>query len=92
MFILHWPVMLLIRWVFYQQLGLAPVPTIVLMFVGGLTLSMIIVWKVKRFKTPFIKEVSLVLAGANSGAHIEEVIRHGERWHQNHCQEQQSLS
>lgn len=25
-----------------------------------------------------IKEVSLVLAGANSGAHIEEVIRHGE--------------
>ena len=25
-----------------------------------------------------IKEVSLVLAGANSGAHIDEVIRHGE--------------
>lgn len=25
-----------------------------------------------------IKEVSLVLAGANSGAHIEEIIRHGE--------------
>ena len=63
MFILHWPVMLLIRWVFYQQLGLAPVPTIVLMFVGGLTLSMIIVWKVKRFKTPFIKEVSKVVLG-----------------------------
>ena len=62
-FILHWPVMLVIRLVFYQKLQLAPMPSIVLMFVGGLLIPMLIVWLVKKCKFPFMNGFSKVVLG-----------------------------
>lgn len=62
-FILHWPVMLVIRLVFYQKIHLAPLPTIALMFVGGLTISMLIAWMVRKCKTPFMKGVAKIVLG-----------------------------
>ena len=62
-FIVHWPVMLMIRLVFYQKLHLAPLPTIALMFVGGLTISMLIAWLVRKCKTPFMKGFAKVVLG-----------------------------
>lgn len=62
-FIVHWPVMLVIRLVFYQKLHLAPLPTIALMFIGGLTISMLIAWLVRKCKTPFMKGFARVVLG-----------------------------
>ena len=62
-FILHWPVMLVIRLVFYQKLHLAPLPMIALMFVGGLTISMLIAWMVRKCTTPFMKGFAKMVLG-----------------------------
>lgn len=62
-FILHWPVMLVIRLVFYQKLHLAPLPTIALMFVGGLTISMLIAWLVRKCSTPIMNGFAKVVLG-----------------------------
>lgn len=62
-FIVHWPVMLVIRLVFYQILRWAPLLTIVLIFTGGLTISMLIAWQVSKCKTPFMKGFAKVVLG-----------------------------
>lgn len=62
-FIVHWPVMLVIRLVLYQKLHLASLPTIAMMFIGGLTISMLIAWLAGRCKTPFMKSFTRVVLG-----------------------------
>lgn len=62
-FILHWPVMLVIRLVFYQILHWAPLPTIVLMFTGGLTIFILIAWLVRKSNKPFMKGFAKVVLG-----------------------------
>ena len=62
-FIVHWPVMLVIRLVLYQKLHLASLPTIAMMFIGGLTISMLIAWLAGKCKTPFMKGFARVVLG-----------------------------
>lgn len=62
-YIMHWPILMVIRLVVYQKLHWAPVPTMLTMFLGGLLIAAFIAWLFRQFKSPFMKGFSKVVLG-----------------------------
>lgn len=63
MYILHWPVMMVVRFVFYTKLKFDPVLTMVLMFASGMAITTLIVFILRKFKSRFMKKLCSVIFG-----------------------------
>lgn len=62
-YIMHWPILMVIRLVIYQKLHLSPILTMIIMFLGGFVISCAIAWLFRQFKTPFMKGFGKVVLG-----------------------------
>ena len=62
-YIVHWPILMVIRFVFYQKLEVAPIPSTAIMFFGGIALASIVAWTLRRCKTPFMKKINKFVFG-----------------------------
>lgn len=62
-YIMHWPILMVIRLIVYQKLHWAPVPTMIIMFVGGLAIASGIAWLFRQFKSPFMKGFNKLVLG-----------------------------
>ena len=54
---------MVIRLIIYQKLHVAPIPTMLIMFFGGLAIASGIAWVFRQFKSPFIKGLNKVVLG-----------------------------
>ena len=62
-YIMHWPILMVIRLIVYQKLHWAPIPTMIIMFVGGLAIASGIAWIFRQFKSPFMKGFNKLVLG-----------------------------
>lgn len=62
-YIMHWPILMVIRLVVYQKMHLAPIPTQMIMFVGGFAIACSLAWVFRQFKSPFMKGFNKVVLG-----------------------------
>ena len=62
-YIMHWPVIMVLRLVFYQKLELSPVLSMFINLVLGFTIPCGIVFILRKIKTPWIQKVCSVLFG-----------------------------
>ena len=62
-YIMHWPVIMVVRLVFYQKLGLHPVVSMVINLVLGFVIPCLIVLVLRMFKATWIKKICTVLFG-----------------------------
>lgn len=62
-YILHWPVMMVIRLVFYQLLHFNSVLVVFLMFFGGLLIPLALIWICRQFNEPLLKRLCKVVLG-----------------------------
>lgn len=62
-YIMHWPILMVIRLIVYQKMHLAPIPTMFIMFVGGLAIACGLAWLFRQFKSPFMKGFNKVVLG-----------------------------
>lgn len=62
-YIMHWPILMVLRLVFYQKMHLAPIPTMLIMFAGGFAITTGLAWLFRQFKTPFMKGFNKVVLG-----------------------------
>ena len=62
-YIMHWPILMVIRFIFYQKIHLAPIPTMLIMFFGGFAIAVGLAWLFRQFKSPFMKGFNKVVLG-----------------------------
>lgn len=62
-YIMHWPILMVIRLVVYQKLHWAPVPAMITMFLGGLLIASAIAWLFRQFKSPLMRSFNKVVLG-----------------------------
>lgn len=62
-YIMHWPILMVLRLVLYQKLHVAPIPTMLIMFVGGFAIATGMAWVFRQFKAPFMKGFCKVVLG-----------------------------
>lgn len=62
-YILHWPILMVIRFIIYQKIHLNPILTMCIMFLGGIALSLFSVYILRKFKSPFMKGVCKIVFG-----------------------------
>lgn len=62
-YIVHWPILMIIRFVFYQKLDMASIPTTAIMFLGGIALASFMAWMLRRCKTPFMRKINKFVFG-----------------------------
>lgn len=62
-YIMHWPILMVIRFIFYQKMHLAPIPTMLIMFVGGFAIAAGVAWLFRQFKSPFMKGFNKIVLG-----------------------------
>lgn len=62
-YIMHWPILMVIRLIIYQKLHVAPIPTMLIMFFGGFAIASGIAWVFRQFKSPLMKEFNKVVLG-----------------------------
>lgn len=62
-YIIHWPLLMVIRFVVYQKLHIAPIPSMLCMLIGGITIAAGIARVLRQFKSPFMKTINKVVFG-----------------------------
>lgn len=62
-YILHWPVMMVIRLIVYTKLKMAPSLTMIIMLVGGVVIPSFMTWILTKFKSKFMKIVCRLVFG-----------------------------
>lgn len=62
-YILHWPVMMIIRLIVYTKLNMDPVVTMVIMLIGGIVIPSAITWILTKFKSKFMRNICRVVFG-----------------------------
>lgn len=62
-YIVHWPILMTIRFLLYQKMHLSPVATMLIMFVGGFAIAAGLAWLFRQFKSSFMKGFNKVVLG-----------------------------
>lgn len=62
-YIIHWPILMVIRLIIYQKMHVAPIPSMLCMLVLGIGISAGIAWILRQFKSPFMNGVKKVVFG-----------------------------
>lgn len=62
-YILHWPVMMVIRLIVYTKLKMDPMVTMGIMLVGGIVIPSAITWVLTKFKSKFMRCICRVVFG-----------------------------
>lgn len=62
-YIVHWPVLMVIRMVVYQKIHVAPIPSMLCMLILGIGISAGIAWILRQFKSPFMNGIKKVVFG-----------------------------
>lgn len=62
-YIIHWPILMIIRLIVYQKLHVAPIPSMMCMLFGGITIAACIAWGLRKFKSPFMKTINKIVFG-----------------------------
>lgn len=62
-YIMHWPILMVIRFIIYQKMHLEPIPTMLIMLVGGFAIAAGLAWVFRQFKSPFMKGFCKVVLG-----------------------------
>lgn len=62
-YIIHWPILMVIRLIVYQKLHVAPIPSMICMLLGGIAIAAGIAWILRHFKSPFMKTINKIVFG-----------------------------
>ena len=62
-YIMHWPVIMVLRLVFYQKMGFSPVLSMIINLVLGLIIPSVIAFVLRKIKTPWIQKICTVVFG-----------------------------
>ena len=62
-YIMHWPIIMVLRLFFYQKIGLPPVPSMIINLVLGFGIAYGITYLLRKIKTPWIQKICTVVFG-----------------------------
>lgn len=62
-YIIHWPILMVIRLIVYQKLHVPPIPSMLCLLIGGIAIATCIAWFLNQFKSPFMKTINKVVFG-----------------------------
>ena len=62
-YIMHWPVRMVLRLVFYQKMGIPAVTAQIINLVMGFIIPCYITYLIKKFKTPWIRKICTIVFG-----------------------------
>lgn len=62
-YITHWPVLIVLRYIIYQKMHVNPTLSMVIMFVSAIVITMILAWVLRRSTSPIMKPIKKYIFG-----------------------------